>query len=579
MYLIKTNIFKIALLALLLALSLIFNHNADFWAAKAYEYYLLFSMLIVSAILFLTCMEQLQPGKADIVVITILLFLAISRSLHLGSLNELHVINTIVLVIYYIALKTIHLKKEEITIYYHFIIGIGVFLCGYCILELYDVIQPTNFYWKMTGNFPNPGPLGGFIALILSLVFYVLLQKSILKKTVKLIVYTIVAAIMTFILIKSESRAAMLAAVIAITILASYYGFKKWKYFKYGLLSLLPIFILIGLSKSANSISGRLLIWKISLLSFLEHPFVGIGYDFFGVEYINFQANYFSKGGTKDEIILAGASVQTFNEFLKFIIENGILGIVLIVAGLFWVLKSKKIIHSNKQNLPLASLVFYSAIIVFASFSFPLQFLPFKLLLINQIAFQQYPPLLHDFTINKNFGKLLFAVVSCFLLFMGNYQYKGFRAWKNGSELQFSNPDATKILYDYTYERLQNEGSFLLHYGLFMEDKNKNKALMLFEKAKHLINVPVLYAKTAQLNEQISNYKNAEENFLKLHFISPNLFKPQEELLDFYTRRNKTEKARFYASKILKTPIKIPGREVLRIRKKAKIFLTKTSIY
>ena len=119
------------------------------------------------------------------------------------------------------------------------------------------------------------------------------------------------------------------------------------------------------------------------------------------------------------------------------------------------------------------------------------------------------------------------------MLFMGNYQYKGFRAWKNGSELQFSNPDATKILYDYTYERLQNEGSFLLHYGLFMEDKNKNKALMLFEKAKHLINVPVLYAKTAQLNEQISNYKNAEENFLnRLTEPPPEAMTQLEALMD-----------------------------------------------
>lgn len=568
------NIFKIILIALLLALSLIFNHNVDFWVGKEYEYYQLFFILIFSTILFFMSRGRLQLGKVDVVVISLLLFLAISRSLHLGSFNEMHLINTFSLVIYYTALKTIRLKKEEFTTYYQFVIGIGVFLCGYCMLELYDVVERTNLYWRMKGNFPNPGPLGGFIAVILSLVFYELLQKGIQKKWWKLAAYVIIVALMTFVLIKSESRAAMLSAVIAITISASYYGFKKWKHYKYALLSLLPILIFIGLSKGTDSISGRLLIWKISLLSFLDHPFTGVGYNFFGTEYLNFQANYFSKGGTIDEIMLADANIQAFNEFLKFIIENGILGIILIIASLFWIFKSKNTVPtSEKQNIPLASLAFHSTIIVFASFSFPLQFLPFQLLLINQIALQEYPPLRYSFSVNKNFGKVLFGLAGCLLLFISNYQYKGVRAWKDGSELQFSNPDSTKILYNYTYQRLQNEGGFLMHYGFFMEDQNTHTALTLFEKAKLLTNSPTLYAKTARINEQLGKYKSAEENLLKLHFISPHLFKPQEEIVDFYIRRNNTSKAKLYATKIMETPIKIPSQEVVHIKQKAKYIL------
>jgi O-antigen polymerase len=565
-------------LALLLSLSLIFNCNTDFWIGKEYEYYRLFFILIFSAFVFFTSKEQLRLGKVDVFVIFLLLFLVISRSIHLDSLNEIHVINTISLVIYYIALKTVRLKKEEITVYYQFVISIGVFLCGYCMLELYDVIEPTNLYWRMIGNFPNPGPLGGFIAIILSLVFYEFLQKSIQEKWLKLAVYVPIVALMTFVLIKSESRAAMLSVIISITVLVSYYGFKKWKYFKYTLFSLLPIFIFIGLSKGTDSISGRLLIWKISLLSFLDHPFTGIGYNFFGVEYINFQADYFSKAGTKEEVLLAGANMQAFNEFLKFILENGLVGIILIVGSVFWVSKSKDMVpnSNNKQNLPLASIAFYSTIIVFASFSFPLQFWPFKLLLLNQIALQEYPTLSQKFRINKNFGKLLLGVVSCFLLFISNYQYKAFRAWKDGSELQFSNPDSAKILYSCAYQRLQNDGGFVMGYAFFMEDKNTNTALDLLEKAKRLINTPTLYAKTAQLNEQLGNYKSAEENLLKLHFISPHLFKPQEQLLDFYTRRSMAAKAKYYATKILETPIKVPSSEVLRIKQKAKIFLKQT---
>lgn len=571
MNILRTNTFKLILLALLLSLSLIFNHNADFWIGKEYGYYQLFLTISFSLLFFLTSKEQLILGKVDIAVITILLFLAISRFLRIGSFNEIHLINTFALIFYYLSLKTFRLNKNEITIYYQFIIAVGVLICAYCLLQLTDVIEPTNFYWKITGNFPNPGPLGGFIALILSLVFYELVQKNILKTPIKLVLHIVIASLMLFVVIKSESRAAMLSTVLALTVIASYYGFKKWKHFKYTLFSLLPIIAIIGLSKGTDSISGRLLIWKISLLSFLEHPFTGVGYGFFGVEYVNFQADYFSKGGTNEEILLAGANEQAFNEFLKFVIENGLLGLILIIVTVFWILKPKSIISiSDQQNFPLVSVVFYSSFAVFALFSFPLQFLAFKLLLLNQIGLQNYVPLSPNLKPNKNFQKILLSTAACLLLFIITSHHKAFKAWKEASELQFSNPDSSKRLFNFAYQQLQNDGIFLLRYASFTEEKDSNKALLLYEKAKQLINIPSLYFKTAKLYEQQQDYKNAEKNLLKVHYINPHLFKPQEELLDFYLRTNNTEKAKWVASTILKTPVKIPSQTVSDIKTKAK---------
>ena len=522
MNILRTNLFKLILLALLLTLSLIFNHNVDFWVGKEYGYYQLFLTVSLSVLLFLISKEQLILGKVDIAIISLLLFLALSRSLRLNSFNEIHIINTFALIFYYLSLKTLRLNKNEMTTYYQFIIGVGILLCGYCMLELFNVIEPTKFYWTITGNFPNPGPLGGFIALILPLVFYELVQKSILKTPIKLVLYIISALLMLFVLIKSESRAAMLSTVIALTILLSYYGFKKWKYFKYTLLTLLPIISTIVISKGTGSINGRLLIWKISLLSFLENPFSGVGYGFFGVEYSNFQAEYFSKGGTTEEILLAGANEQAFNEFLKFVVENGVLGLILIIVALFWISQAKPIVqNSDKQNSPLVSIAFYSSFAIFSFFSFPLQFLAFKLLLLNQIGLQNYTPLTVNFKTNKNFQKILLGSAACLLLFTITSHYKAFKAWKEASELQFLNPDSSKELFNLAYQQLQNDGIFLLRYGSFTEEKNLNKALLLYEKAKQLFNFPPLYSRTANLYEKQLDYKNAEKNLLKIHYISP----------------------------------------------------------
>ncbi len=252
-------------------------------------------------------------------------------------------------------------------------------------------------------------------------------------------------------------------------------------------------------------------------------------------------------------------------------IENGIWGIVLTIVALFWIFKPKPIIpFSNQQNFPLVSIAFYSSFTVFACFSFPLQFLAFKLLLLNQIGLQNYPPLTLNFKTNKSFQIILLSSAACLLLFTIASHHKAFKAWKEASELQFSNPDSSIKLYSFTYHELENEVAFLLHYGNFIEEKDPDKALLLYEKAKQLINIPILYSKSAHLNEKLGNYKNTETNLLKVHYISPHLFKPQKELLDFYLRTTNIEKAKWIASTILKTPIKIPSQTVSDIKTKAK---------
>ncbi len=576
---INKNLFKMTLLAIILIISLVLNHNSDFWIGREYVYYQLFLLILFSGSLFTFSKEPLQLGKTDFAVIVILLYSAISRSLRLGSINEIHVISTFSLIIYYISLKKIRLKYEEINTYYDYVTFIGVLLSIYCILQYNGIIERTNYYWQVTGNFPNPGPLGGFIAIILSLACCQLSQKIILKKPLRLILYLLAVFLMFFVLILSASRAAMLAAVVTIVSIISYFTFKKWGYFKYFLFSLIPLLLFIFYSKGTDSVYGRLLIWKISFLSFLKNPLTGVGYNFFNVEYINSQADYFSKGGTTKEILLAGASSQAFNEFLKFILENGLLGIIIIVIADIWIFKSKQSLLSNqKDDFTLASFSVYLSFVVFAFFSFPLQFFPFKLILLNQIALRNYNPSNLQIKLNENFKKAAFCLIAALLILLTNFQYKGFHASKSASELEYTSPDSSKTLYEYAEKRLNNDGNFLLRYGNFLEDTDIDSALCLYEKAKKINNLPILYSKTANLYEKKQNYKSAENNLLKLHFIQPHLFKPQEKLLEFYIRNNDLKNAGFYANKILKTPVKIKSKKVFLIKLKAKKYLI-NSIY
>lgn len=572
MHIAKSNTFKIVLLALLIALSLVFNQNGNLWISIENKYFQLFYLLLFSALLFLVSKIQIKLNKVDVIIILLLLLSTVTRVLHLGDLNEIEVITTLALIVYYLALKTIDLTYADKQNYDTLIIIVGLMLSMYCILEYYYILMPTSINWRMTGNFTNPGPLGGFLSILLPLGILKLLNTTIRKNKIKTACYIFISIAIAFVIVLSASRAAMLSVVFVLVMLFCIYGVKKWSYFKHVLWSLVPIVSVIVFSKGVNSISGRLLIWKISILSFWDNRLVGVGYNFFRVNYPNFQADYFSQGGTEKEILLAGANKLAFNEFLKFIIENGLLGIMLLSIGIIWLVykKEERKIMALK-HVSMESLVIFCSFLFFAFFSYPLLFLPFKLVLINQIALRNSKSsTLYGIKLNKISLKVLGCFFVCSFLLIGIYQYKGLCAWKRGAELAFKSPNATEKYYKYALQRLRNNGLFLFYYGNFVEDRDINNALKFYEKAKTQYNSPLLYLKLALLNEKLGNIKETERNLLKRHFMNPHLFKPLEDLLDFYIRQDNAINVKLYINKIIHLPIKVENKVVLRIKQKAK---------
>ncbi|WP_269234435.1 O-antigen ligase family protein [Flavobacterium flavigenum] len=575
MSLFKTNSVKIVFIVTVLITSLIFNHDIDFWKFKQNQYIVLFYMIVFSFLLFIIKTQKIKFNKLDLIIILVLFITILSRFFRLNTFNEIHIINSFVLIIYFLAIKSLKLSVKEKNFYYQLLTLTGVFLCLYCLLELGGYVNPSNIYWNMKGNFPNPGPLAGFLSILFALVLYELFQKNIYSNIAKLISYLFSAIIMIFIIIKSESRTAILASFSAFLILLYYYYLRKRVFAKYAAFAIIfPILFLIITIKSTDSIAGRLLIWKISFFSFLEKPVMGIGYGMFQADYMNFQAEYFSKNDTQQEILLANANTQAFNEVLKFIIENGIIGTLLLLIGVLWISKNyNKKFTSAISKTSVQSIVFYCSFAIFASFSYPLQFLPFKLLLLNQIALQETTTCLNIPKIKTFSVKIIGCCMSLFLLFIINKQYKAFRNWKEASELQFDNPTQSANLYKTAFNALENDDSYLIHYSRFFEETNPTEALSLLEKAKETGNSPLLQLKLAKLYEAKRDFEQAEKSLLQRHYTNPHLFKPQEDLLDYYIRRSLFYKANWIAKRILQTPIKIPSEEVKNIITKAKHYI------
>ena len=193
--------------------------------------------------------------------------------------------------------------------------------------------------FAMTGNFINPGPLGGYLAVSLAvelsyLIKYYRKENNWLQKILYYIAL-ISAALGFLVLPATMCRGAWLALIVAIGIfLLTETRLKeivrKRKY-------LVPTVIVLGLVLSVGafflkkeSAVGRLHIWHMELRSIAEHPF-GSGAGTALGAYGRAQESYFREhlNDVPDLIVqVAGCPEYPFNEYLGLGMEFGWAGLI-----------------------------------------------------------------------------------------------------------------------------------------------------------------------------------------------------------------------------------------------------------
>lgn len=236
----------------------------------------------------------------------------------------------------------------------------------------------SNFI--MTGSFDNPGPFGGFIAIMLAILgSYVLLNRNIVKWYDKaLIALSVIScALCIIVLPASMSRAAWLALGVAALVL----GLKElnladWirKHKRSAIItSVLVLMVMTGVFFiKKDSAIGRLHIWNIELRAIADKPWTGHGKGSVLGVYGETQAEYFAE---KDrlEIIkkVSGCPEYAFNEYLKIGVEYGIPTMFAVIAMLIVL-----IILLLKVRSPFAYGLI--AFCVFAFFSYPLSVVKIK---------------------------------------------------------------------------------------------------------------------------------------------------------------------------------------------------------
>jgi len=454
----------------------------------------------------------------------------------------------------------------------------GVFLivmaqCIYGLLQ-YLTLFPSNHYaFSITGSFENPT---GFSA-VLSISFPIGLFLSLNSKKSERKLYVFCLVIVCLALFLSGSRSGILSIITSSLVLLIIHSDSiKNLILRKKRILILIVFFLILLAivlfySKQNSATSRLYIWKISTEIIKDKPILGHGYGKFKAVFMDYQAKYFISNPNSSYSFFADNIKHPFNEFLKFIVEFGILGFaILLILIIFWF---RKVIKSANK-LKCISISGMTAFLTFAFFSYPLQYPPIWLLL----ALYALLP----FSLNVSYYKCLswfirplILVICIFGTIYFTQKMLAEMRWKKISEKSLDG-ETTAMLPEYPKLKaiLKSNPYFLYNYGAELNVAGKySESIQVLKECKSKFNDYDLQMLLADNYYNIGEIDMSIQTYIYASNMIPCRFLPLYHLFDIYRETKQDRKAEKLALNIVNKKVKIPSNTIRQIKSLARVYL------
>lgn len=438
--------------------------------------------------------------------------------------------------------------------------GLGQFLIGV-----------FNGFYKLniSGSFDNPAGFSSTIMCGLPLCYYLIAKKQ--KKSVFVAVILLVLTI-----IISGSRAALIGSVLSAVIF--YCKFLKTLFFRLNIYDRMLIIggvilfcIMLFLLKE-ESIHGRILIWKCSLEMIKEQLFFGYGFDGFTSNYMYFQATFFKENPGSYFAMLADDTKHPFNEFIRFIVEYGLFGLLLLsnfILVVFW---------GYKQNRSLENKTMLTVLIIMGAhscFSYPLDYPFVWVILVLSICCISFNDTKHNYLIIDFPIKIILISICLLWIYCDIRIITAEQRWKslNGS---FLLKPSRKIICNYRENKkvLYESPYFLFNYAIVLNEfgdyEQSNQELELCCKKLNNIDMQLLQADNYI---KMNKFREAEDILITASYMCPNRFIPLYQLFCLYNIINDKKMASIIASEILKKPVKVPSMTVEQIKNEMRNYL------
>ena len=536
------------------------------------------SIAIVLSILRLIYIKRIQLSLYHLIIIcfTIIWVFAQCFGNWLPLQDQIHYLYFCILLI---VLSNWKFSDNNIKKYYIIALVAALGISFWGIAQYFDITK--SFYGNppVTGSFDNPAGIGIFLASLFPFCLFYMQNESRYKKLGAICISIII--ITTVIL--SQSRTALLA-IIAISALELSVIIKLPKYIRtykrtFIVIALAICFVMLFLIYywKVDSANGRLFIWQISWDMFLNNWFFGSGAGAFQSEYMVYQAEFFKLNPQSEFVMLADNVTHPFNEYLKILIEYGILGFSIVIFYIALLFKQYKQYRFNNVVRPLfLSLI---AIGVSALFSYPFKYpaigvgLIINLAIINSLyskkIYIKAKAILYPFKI------VVLIFMSLMIYFTSNWIVAEF-TWNKIAKSSLQGYGAINMpTYDKISRWLKYDGLFLYNYGAELNyigryaESNKitTQCSIIFNDT----DVQLLFADN-YLN--LGSYNSTEQYLLLAFNMCPVRFKPLHELFLLYLGIGANDKAIYVGEKILSKPIKVQSHTIEHIKSDVRQKLT-----
>ena len=221
------------------------------------------------------------------------------------------------------------------------ILLVGVIEAGIGLCQQLHWAESLHPAFSLTGTFGNPGPLGGCLAVAMTIAVGLYLRYRKVTRFCRLL--WIVGALLGIVLLLTESRAGWLSVVVGTVCLWLSVRKEEGRRLafpgKVVLVVLTCLFMAVLYGYKKDSADGRLLIWRVSAEMISDAPWTGHGIGTFGREYMHYQAHYFREHPHSEYTELADNIAYPYNELLRIGVEQGIVGMAFVLGIIFAVLR------------------------------------------------------------------------------------------------------------------------------------------------------------------------------------------------------------------------------------------------
>lgn len=405
---------------------------------------------------------------------------------------------------------------------------------------------------------------------VAQIVFFIPFLFCPIPKWVKLFLLIVLISSIVYI-VYSQSRAAwlgLLTGVMVVVWIRGYFNNRKLFWLSCTVLAV-AVFALTFFIKTGSS-NGRLLIYKVMAYNLSAGDLLtGIGPGKFKAEYNLWQARYFEHHDINSpEALLADNTFFAFNDYGQLVIETGIIGILLLLIAFscFLLLLRKLKSTSNAGRLATGAAASIIAIVTAALFSYPFQNPWIVVYVISCLAVLLFSTVQHR-VLKYSFTGMAFSAVILF----------SWRALALQKQERQKNKAITLSQTGHKRECMQMLGKmirngckdghvfYLYAKELYMAGQ-PDSALFYLKHSTRYINFLESCRLFAGIYEEQGDMINAERHYLRAVYMAPNRFESRFELVQFYTKYEHNDKAKYWACSILKLPVKIPSPRVSRIK-------------